>query len=405
MSLTGRQIHLLSTSFSLSKMGEFCFEAAFTVWVISLADAQLDTVGLVYFFRYLPCVICSPVAGWLADHANRRRLLLTLETCKATTLVMLYIVTDQSAATLVVVTCLAMLFTAVDCLYAPGFRALSTTLVHRAMLGPLNSRMQVIEDLSGIVGPLLFSILVWLIAGQAAFLLASACLIASAGTLALMSATPPTNRRQPLAWRSLARDVAHTLAALPRSNRHVFNVIACTSLCAMFATSLIRFLLPAAVMDHFSSEAAVGYVMSLMAFATVMGGLAYPHVKRTTTPQCVYRHWLLYSVLFLATVIALSLDDWAFFVLLFCLGFSGAFVDIAIMTNLQLLSSHDEVGKHVSLYFLSALLGDAFSGLVAGLIIALAGPATLLCTTTVLLCTSLGWSLKERSDHADHHAQ
>jgi MFS family permease len=404
MPLKGRQIRLLSTSFSLSKTGEFCFEAALTVWIISLANAELATVGLVYFFRYLPCTVCSPLAGWLADNVNRRRLLLTLELFKAATLVVLYAIIDQSAATLFIVTCLTMIFTALDCLYAPGFRALSTTLVDRTSLSTLNSRMQVIEDLSGIIGPLLFSILVWLIAGQAAFLLASMCLVVSAATIATLSATPPVRSGHPLAWRGLIRETTGTLVSLPHSNKNLFNVIACTSVCALFATSLIRFILPASVMDHFSSDAAVGYVMSLMALATVMGGLAYPHLKTVTTPQCVYRYWLLYSALFLITVIVLPLNDWVFFILLVCLGFTGAFVDIAIMTNLQLLSSDDEIGKHFSLYFLSALLGDAFSGLIASILIALAGPAAFLCTTAVLVCTSLIWNLKERSTHADHHA-
>ena len=69
---------------------------------------------------------------------------------------------------------------------------------------------------------------------------------------------------------------------------------------------------------------------------------------------------------------------------LFIVGFVGAFVDIAIVTNIQCLSKDREVGRNFSLYYFTAVLGDAVSGLVACFVFVLAGPATFLWMTLML---------------------
>ena len=47
----------LATGYFFSKCGEFAFETAFAVVVVSMVDADLLLIGLVYFFRYLPSMV------------------------------------------------------------------------------------------------------------------------------------------------------------------------------------------------------------------------------------------------------------------------------------------------------------------------------------------------------------
>lgn len=54
----------LSLGYSFSKCGEFAFEAAFAVAIVSITDADMLLIGIAYFFRYLPSVVFSPLAGW-----------------------------------------------------------------------------------------------------------------------------------------------------------------------------------------------------------------------------------------------------------------------------------------------------------------------------------------------------
>lgn len=54
----------LSLGYSFSKCGEFAFEAAFAVAIVSITDADMLLIGIAYFFRYLPSVVFSPLGGW-----------------------------------------------------------------------------------------------------------------------------------------------------------------------------------------------------------------------------------------------------------------------------------------------------------------------------------------------------
>lgn len=74
----------------------------------------------------------------------------------------------------------------------------------------------------------------------------------------------------------------------------------------------------------------------------------------------------------------------------------GAFVDIAIITNIQCLSKSHEMGRNFSLYYFTAVMGDAVSGLVAGIVFIFVGPATLLSMAFMLLLAPLGWNIQKK---------
>ncbi|WP_459205895.1 MFS transporter [Pseudomonas sp. MLB6B] len=392
-----QQVRVTSVSFFCSKMGEFSFETTFAVLAISLTDADLGMLGLIYFFRYIPSIALTSLAGWLADNYDTRRVLRWVEWLKSIVLLSLFFTAIQPVPSLLLVVMLAMLITSLDCLYAPSFRTLCVKLVERKALDKLNSGIQVLEDSAAIAGPLMFSALSSMVLGHLTFLLGSLCMAASAISTLLLAPQACTKEKPKLKLTALLIRPLERARKLPSANADLFNIIACTSLCAMFATSLIRFILPAAVIVHFSSEAVVGYVMALLAASTVLGGLCYPLLSKACTPKSVHAFWMIYSFLFMSTAFSLSVSDWLFFVLLFGTGFAGAFVDIAITTNIQTLSSENEIGSNFSIYYFSAVLGDALSGVVANGVILLAGPATFIWMSLFLLLTSSYWTLKRRT--------
>ncbi len=90
--------------------------------------------------------------------------------------------------------------------------------------------------------------------------------------------------------------------------------------------------------------------------------------------------------------------------ILFVVGFVGAFVDIAIVTNIQCLSDEGQVGRNFSLYYFTAVIGDAVSGLIASLVFVMAGPATFTWMTLMLFIAPLRWSIKGHPDDAKDRA-
>ncbi|WP_449432195.1 MFS transporter [Pseudomonas putida] len=383
----------LAGGYFFSKCGEFIFETAFAVAVISIAEADLLLIGMVYFFRYLPGAMFSPMGGWLADNSNKKLTLLAVEVSKCLLALVIFAVFGLATPTLTVVTCLAMAMTALDCLFVPTFRAYFPDVVDKENFPSVNSGLQVIEDISSILGPLLFSAFALWVASDTAFLVFAACLALSAISIATLA---PGGEKACAAFsgRTVICDAARSVGLLRSSNFPLFAIISCTTLCAVFATSVIRFILPASVLEKFGSEAAVGYVFSLLAAGTVLGSVLYTRINKRTTALLVMRYWALYGALFFMAAIMLQFNTWLFLLILFAVGFIGAFVDIAIVTNIQYLSNDQEVGKNFSFYHFSAVIGDAVSGLVASLVFVLVGPATLIWMTLLLFFAPLPWNIK-----------
>lgn len=293
--------------------------------------------------------------------------------------------------------------TALECLYVPTFRAYFPDLAEKSQLASVNSSIQVIEDAASIIGPLVFSACVLLLSRDATFLFFAICLVLSFISIATVG---PSSQgvRQAFDGRAIFSDTVRSVNQLKASNVPLFAVIGCTTLCAMFATSVIRFILPAAVLEHFASEAAVGYVFSLLAAGTVLGGVLYTRFNPRTTARLVLRYWVVYGALFFSAAVALQFNTWLFLLILFLVGFIGAFVDIAIVTNIQCLSNEHEVGRNFSLYYFTAVIGDAVSGLVASMVFLLAGSATFIWMTLMLFIAPVRWNLKGRALDTDNTA-
>ncbi|MEN5035361.1 MFS transporter [Pseudomonas sp. TWI929] len=391
----------LAFGYGFSKCGEFAFEAAFAVAIVSLTDADLLLIGIAYFFRYLPSVVFSPLGGWLADNADKKKTLLAVEAAKGLLALAFFALFGLFTPVLPILVGLAMVMTALECLYVPTFRAYFPDIVERDQLASVNSGVQVIEDAASIIGPLVFSVCVIVLSREATFFFFATCLVLSAISIATLG-PGRQSARQAFDGRAIVRDAARSVSQLRASNAPLFAVIGCTTVCAMFATSVIRFILPASVLEHFVSEAAVGYVFSLLAAGTVLGGVLYTRFNPRTSARLVLRYWLLYGALFLAAAVALQFNSWLFLSVLFLVGFIGAFVDIAIVTNIQCLSNEHEVGRNFSLYYFTAVIGDAVSGLVASLVFVLAGPATFIWMTLMLFVAPVRWNLKGNADDTDN---
>ena len=369
--------------------------------IVSLADADLLLIGIAYFFRYLPSVVFSPLGGWLADNTDKKKTLLAVEAAKGLLALAFFVLFGLFKPVLPLLVGLAMVMTALECLYVPTFRAYFPDIVAREQLASVNSGVQVIEDAASIIGPLVFSACVIWLSREATFLFFAMCLVLS--VISILTLGPGRKSvTQAFDGRAIVRDAARSVSQLRAGNAPLFAVIGCTTVCAMFATSVIRFILPASVLEHFVSEAAVGYVFSLLASGTVLGGVLYTRFNPCTTARLVLRYWLLYGALFLAAAVALQFNSWLFLSVLFLVGFIGAFVDIAIVTNIQCLSSEHEVGRNFSLYYFTAVIGDAVSGLVASLVFVLAGSATFIWMTLMLFIAPVRWNLKGNADDTDN---
>lgn len=391
------QIQKLSYSFFFTKLGEFTFEIAFAVTVVSLVNGDLLDVGLVYFIRYMPSAFFSPIGGWLADNVDKKIILIVVDLLKITVAVSLCLMLTTAKPSIPEIVIAALCMTALDCVHTPTFRAFFPETVDSENLPSINSRLQVIEDCASILGPLFFSIITIISTPHHAFAFFSFSLIAS--LLCILTLHSSTRKKKDsFNFKDIFKGALHGMHNMQQTNKPLFKVVFCTTLCAMFATSLIRFILPAAVMETFESEAAVGFISSVLAGGTVLGSLLYVRFNPTTTADTLVRYWFLYGLLFLAAALFLTTSKCTFVLLIIFVGFTGAFVDIAIVTNIQRLSHPTNMGRNYSLYYFTAVVGDGLSGIIASLMFLIAGPATFISMALLLCISPLAWKKENNAD-------
>jgi MFS family permease len=354
---------LVSTLFG--KTGEFAFEVAFALIAIDLLDGDIAQIGLVYFFRLIPFLFVAPIGGALADGASKKTVMIVAEAYRAAILIALFALAVQGAMTVYVLVGLSMLLTVGDSLFQPSFRAVIVEQVSRDDIPAANSAIQVVEDTASIIGPLMCAAIVSVASREIVLAVVGGFFVCSLLSLTMLPRSP---RQDAMAFSLLEsfRQIGASAVSLRERNRELFVVILGTTLSATFASAVLRYVFPAAIVATYANESYVGYASALIALGTVCGGLVYTRVVKHPTSSLLMRAWIAYGTIFVAVALLLDVNLYLAAATLLVLGFAGAIVDITINTTIQLLSEEREVGRNFGLYAAVANTGDAVSGLVAG---------------------------------------
>jgi predicted MFS family arabinose efflux permease len=354
---------LVSTLFG--KTGEFAFEVAFALIAIDLLDGDIAKIGLVYFFRLIPFLFVAPIGGALADGASKKTVMILAEAYRAAILIALFALAVQGAMTVYVLVGLSMLLTVGDSLFQPSFRAVIVEQVSRDDIPAANSAIQVVEDTASIIGPLMCAAIVSVASREIVLAVVGGFFVCSLLSLTMLPRSP---RQDAMAFSLLEsfRQIGASAVSLRERNRELFVVILGTTVSATFASAVLRYVFPAAIVATYANESYVGYASALIALGTVCGGLVYTRVVKHPTSSLLMRAWIAYGTIFVAVALLLDVNLYLAAATLLVLGFAGAIVDITINTTIQLLSEEREVGRNFGLYAAVANTGDAVSGLVAG---------------------------------------
>jgi hypothetical protein len=115
------------------------------------------------------------------------------------------------------------------------------------------------------------------------------------------------------------------------------------------------------------------------------------------------KSWMMYGLLFFAVSIVVHFNLFLVFFVIFFLGFSGAIVDISIITNIQSLSEEGGLGKNYGIYSTIANTCEATSGLVSGVFSLLVGGGAFSCLSLMIAMAAKGviYRLKREKNEAE----
>lgn len=350
----------------ISKTGDFAYEVLFAIIIIELLSFDLLHIGTLYFIRFIPYLFFGPVGGWLADAVPQKYNMIFSDTLRFIVATTLYIAYASEALNIYIIVICSMSMTVARSFFQPSFRAYLPSILSKQDLPAGNSLIQIIEDLASILGPLMCALLISFSEKSNVILLHSISYALS--VILLLFLQKNTTAKKTLSPSGFINDVKNFVKNKKDSNKNLLMVIGGTSICVLFTAALLRFVLPASIISIYDNEALVGYIFTIMSTGTILGGFCYTSLVKNTSPTQLMKAWMVYGLLFLAVSITINISLTSTILLIFLLGFSGAIVDISIVTNIQSLSLKNEIGKNYGVFSTITNTCDAVSGFVSGLL-------------------------------------
>ncbi|WP_375684598.1 MFS transporter [Bartonella sp. AP1QHHD] len=377
----------LFCSLFISKVGDYAYEVVFILLVLELTDNTFFT-GLVYFFRFIPFLFFGPIGGWLADNFSLKKNMILSEVVRLLASLFVFITYITGTAHIIVLIFAAICTTIGRSIFQPSFQAAIPRMFSIKDLTKANSIAQIIMETAAVIGPLVCSILLFL-ANKSAVLIFDffTYFISIIVLFNLMNLNSSENKS--FNFIKIYRETASYLKYISTENNNLFITLVGSSFAILFTGAILRFLIPAFVLFVGGEESLVSYIFSLMAVGTIVGGLFYSKIILNITSLKLMIFWLLYGVILFVMPLAAGLYLKFLLVLAFVLGFIGAFVDIGLVSAIQLYSRREDFGKSFGTFSTLANSAEAMSGFIAGLLALVGLLSSFLAMSALIISTGI----------------
>lgn len=394
--LSERRFSVLLAGNLMSKIGDGIHEFIFIISVLNVTNNSIFDAGVIYFFRFLPYLILGPIGGVLSDRLSRKMLMIGSDLLRmvVTTCFVLLLITDTlSMLSLAII---GMLMTTLRTIFQPAFQATIPSIVKAEHLPQVNGATQIASEIGGMIGPALGG-LAFAFGISTAHVLVIDVMTYLISTICIVIITIPSqniDKLIPLTIRNLYGDFGKNLMSVISKPQLIITILY-SSVCILLVGSALRILIPAMMKDAGFSNSVIGYSMSLVALGTIAGAIICGKVVRDFNTRNLMIFWSLYGIALALLPLALIKAP-VILMGCFVLGFVGAFVDVLLPTNIQLLSTNENIGKNFSLFSTLANTGEALSGGLVGIMV-LFSSVTASVTLIGLLIAAVGYVGKRRS--------
>lgn len=377
----------LFSSLFISKVGDYAYEVVFILLVLELTDNIFFT-GLVYFFRFIPFLFFGPIGGWLADNFSLRKNMILSELVRLFASLFILINAITGTTNIIVLIVAAIGTTIGRSIFQPSFQATIPRMFSMKDLTKANSIAQIINEIASVIGPLVCSLLL-LFANKSAVLVFNFFTYFISIILLFNLMNLNTSESNSFNFIKIYRETASYLKYMSNENNNLFITLVGSAFAILFTGAILRFLIPAFVLSIGGEESLVSYIFSLMAVGTVIGGLFYSKVIVKITAFKLMVFWLLYGGILFVMPLAAILSLKLILVFAFVLGFTGAFVDISLVSALQLYSRREDFGKSFGTFSTLANSAEAVSGFIAGLFALLGLLSSFLAMSAFIISTGI----------------
>jgi len=365
----------------ISDTGDWLLFIAVPIVVYQFTGSALGT-SFTFILELIPGIVLAPVAGWVADRFDRRRVLLVVLILQAVALLPLLAVEGRADLPIIYVVVIveATLFTMFD----PAKNALMPTLLEDSELVAANSLIGLNQNLGRLVGGPLGGLLLAagelkliVVADLVTYLLAAVLVVRMPGHVA------------PADTGASADDGEHAEVGVGSALRgrqvRAGLLVAFTSQIAQGLFIVLFILFVAQRLDGGSTE--IGVLRGVQAIGAFAGGIALTVVSRSLSPGALTA-WAATSFAVIDLVLwngpALTTATWIYIGLFILIGVPGILLATGMISTLQLASTDRTRGRVFSAYGFACNAGQGIGMLAGGLLTKPLGLLTLLNTQAVL---------------------
>jgi MFS family permease len=353
--------------------------------VLELTDSGV-AVGATFAFRFLPVFLFGLWGGAIADHFDRRKVLLVTQTISAVLAVVLWLVVLTDVVDVWMVFGLAIALGFVTVVDEPAKQAFTEEMVGRDRLANAVALNSAVGNSARITGPALAGLLIATVGVSWVFFVNAISFFAVVAALLAMRKSELHRHHHPEGRPRVKEGLLYAWG-IPEVRITIILVAVVGTLVYNFPTYLTLL-----ASETFGGGAGLaGFLMAILGVGTVIGGLVAAHRGHTTLRIVILGAVLLGSVL---VVTAILPSQHLVEVALVPLGALAVFFGTTANAHMQLSSAPQLRGRVMAIYMLltfgSTVVGGPFVGWVceqwsprAGL--GLAGLATVATAVLVAL--------------------
>lgn len=334
--------------------------------------------GVVSACSFIPMILLSPIGGLLADRINKRNIMVILDYFTAALIFILTVLLGRVNLVALLLVVLILLY-GIQGAYQPTVQASIPALVTEENLMPANAVINLINSLSGLMGPVIGGTVFGFAGIRPILIIGIVCFVFSA-TMEIFIQIPFEKQKEEAAiFIVAAKDMKESLLFVKKDKPVIGKVSFLIAGINLFLSALIIIGLPIVVtqMLGFGETAGnrfYGYAQGVLAAGGLMGGLLAGVIGKKMTIQNA--HWLLeicsLALLPIGLVLWFPVQEMAAYMVIvascFFMMMASSMFSIQMMAYVQLVTPSHLVGKIMSLVMCICMmaqpLGQAMYGIL-----------------------------------------
>lgn len=305
-----RSIPLLRKDFTLVVLGQIISLFGNAVLRFALPLYLLRETGSATLFgavsasAFVPMILCSLLGGVLADRVNKRKIMVWLDFGTAALVLGFYLLHGNVPLVPLMTICLMLLY-GISGTYSPAVQASIPALLPPEQLMQGNAVINMVNTLSGLLGPVIGGVLFGTWGIGPILILSSACFACSAVMelfIRIPGAAPP---RTAGVWATVGADLQESWRYIKTEKPVFLQVVLVLALFNLLLSAVLIVGLPLLVVNFLGmSDAALGLTQGAMGLGGLAGGILAGVLGGKLKLR--YGHWVLAACSLTAAAMGLA---------------------------------------------------------------------------------------------------